>query len=235
MPATLLAIRTDARSRLDEPSARYWSDAELNTWINEACRDIARRAEVIRNIVTSIPVFPGQSNYVMPLDLVRIHRVEFQTTGVQPNIYLLEGRTREEMDQYWGWLQQRQASYPYIFVEWGFVGGAGSNQYQIQLYPVPSQGGTLNVYYYRLPATMSLDSDTADIPEGWQDIVALYCEYVAKRKERDPSWQEARQIYEDQLQHLVEVTRNLYEASQGMITPRGMMPSWLYGSDDYYW
>lgn len=233
MPTSLTTTLADVRSRLDETTASFWQDPELTTWINEACRDIARRAEVLRALPAPIAVSAGTAKYAMPTNIVRIHRVEFTPTG-STNIYLVEPKTREEMDQYWGWLQQSQASYPLVYVEWGIVGGVGNDAHTIQLYPVPSQAGSLQIYSYRLPVPVAVGGDNLDIPEGWQDLVPLYAEYVAKRKLRDVTWQDAKQLYEDSVQHLVEVSRNLYEGSQSIITPRGMMPSWLYSTDYDY-
>lgn len=233
MPTTLTTTLADARSRLDETTARFWQDSELTTWINEACRDIARRCEVLRALPNPIAVTAGTAKYAMPANLIQIHRVEFTPTG-NTNVYLVEPKTREEMDQYWGWLQQTSSNYPLVYVEWGIVGGVGNDAATLQLYPVPSQNGSLQIYSYRLPVAVVAPSDNLDIPEGWQDLVPLYCEYVAKRKLRDASWQDAKQLYEDSLQHMVEVTRNLYaDQSQSMMTPRGMVPTWLYGGEDW--
>jgi len=42
------AIRSLIRKKLGETTAQFWSDAELNTWINDGCRDIAFYTKCLR-------------------------------------------------------------------------------------------------------------------------------------------------------------------------------------------
>ena len=48
MARTLALLRGDVRSRLNEATAAFWSDAELTRWINEGASDVARRTESLR-------------------------------------------------------------------------------------------------------------------------------------------------------------------------------------------
>ena len=47
MAVTLLQARTEVRALLDESSANFWTDDQINSWLNQGCSDIARRAEVL--------------------------------------------------------------------------------------------------------------------------------------------------------------------------------------------
>ena len=47
MTATLGTLLTRTRDRLDESSARHWSDARLRDWIMDGLEDIAREAECL--------------------------------------------------------------------------------------------------------------------------------------------------------------------------------------------
>lgn len=226
MTATLSDLLTDTRARLDETTQRFWLDTQLTTWINEALRDIARRTETILSFNTTVTAIAGTNKYALPSDVIRVHRVEFVPTG-QTLIYPLEPRTYGEMDQVWGIQQSRQQSYPSYFVLWGF-----SPNITMQVWPVPSQGGNFNVYYYRLPVTLANPADIAEIPEGWQDLVPLYVESVAKRKDRDDSWKDAKSVYEDTITHMIDVTRQLHDQSQIFTRMTGAVPSWLYEFDN---
>lgn len=224
MSETLVQLRTDVRSHLDEITARFWSDTELNRWINEACVDMARRTETLQNFNTNMKTYPGQAKYPMPKHIIRIHRLEFVPFN-STNVYTVTASTYQELDQYWGITQQSQMSYPYYYCLWGTPG----INLTIQLYPVPSQAGTLNVFYYRLPITMVNDTDTAEIPSGWDDMVVLYCEYVAKRKDKDPTWQEAKGLYEERLSTMVDITRQWHDQERTIFFGNGAIPEWLYG------
>ena len=225
MPATLTNLLADTRNRLDEQTANFWQDSELTTWINEALRDIARRTETILSFNTTVNVVAGTGKYALPADVIRVHRVEFVPTG-QNQVYPLEPRTYGEMDQVWGIQQNRQQSYPSYFVLWGF-----SPSITMQVWPVPSQAGNFNIFYYRLPVALAAGGDTAEIPEGWQDLVPLYVEAVAKRKDRDPTWKDAKQVYEDSLTYMINVTQQLHDQSQMFTRVTGAVPSWLYEFD----
>lgn len=231
MPSTTTLTTTllDVRSRIDEASGGngFWSDNELTRWINEAQRDIARRVEVLQVFNTTVLAVAGTAKYNLPANVIRVHRVEFVPNG-STQVYPMESRVYDEMDQVWGVNPSTQRSYPSFYVIWGVPGGTAL---QMQVYPVPSSGGNFNIYYYRLPVDVVAGADTLDIPEGWQDMVALYCEYVAKRKLRDQTWQEAKQLYEETLQNLISVTRDYTDNPRNMIYGGRTQPGWLYEFD----
>lgn len=224
---TLSDVRTDIRARLNENTARFWTDAQLNTWINEACRDVARRTETLQDFHTSLLINAGLGKYDLPSDVIRLHRVEFIPLG-SDNTYVVEPSTYQEMDRMWGTNQTSMMSYPYYFVLWGFPPGL-----TIQLYPIPSQAGSLNIYYYRQPKTLTNDTDVVEIPEGWQDLLSLYVEYVAKRKDRDMTWQEAKTLYEEQIQYMMDRTRVWHDQARVMTIGGSALPDWLYGGGDW--
>lgn len=231
MPSTttLTQALADVRSRIDESSSTngYWTDAELTRWINEAQRDIARRVEVLQQFSTTVLAVAGTAKYNLPADVIRVHRVDFVPTG-STQVYPMESRVYDEMDQVWGVNPNTQRSYPSFYVIWGVPGGTGL---QMQVYPVPSSAGNFNLYYYRLPVALVNAGDTLDIPEGWQDLVSLYCEYVAKRKLRDQTWQEAKQLYDESLSNLIAVTRDYTDNPRTIIYGGKAIPSWLYEFD----
>lgn len=230
MPTTLSTIRTDVRNRLDESSARMWSNSELDNWINEACKVISRRTETLLTYNASIIVLPNVQKVKLPDDVVRVHRVEFQPAN-STQTYTVEGRTYQEMDQYWGtWQTMSPGSYPLFYVLWGVAGS--TDGITLQLYPIPSQAGKLNLYYYRLPKTMTSDTDTADIPAGWEDLISLYCEYVAMRKDRDARWADAKQLFEEAVVDMVNVTRQLHDQAQSITVGTQAVPAWLYEFGD---
>lgn len=222
----LLDMRMQVRSAIDEKTSRAWDDYELNNWIYEGARDIGRRSETIQEYSENITVQAGHAKYAMPEDVIRIHRVEFHTSDQQ---YIVQASTYAEMDQYWGSWQSNESSYPSFYVLWGTPGMS----LEMQLYPVPSQTGTLTVFYYRHPKKPVNDSDMVEIPFGWEDAVVLYCEYQAKRRDKDASWTEAKQLYEQALGNLIMVTRQWHDSNQSIIMGNRAIPSWLYEMEDY--
>jgi hypothetical protein len=134
------------------------------------------------------------------------------------------------MDQVWGINQTSQTmSYPYNYVLWGFPPSL-----TIQFYPVPATtGDTFNIFYYRLPTQLVNPSDIAEIPEGWHDLVSLYCEYVARRKDKDETWKDAKQLYDEQLTYMYDMTRQWHDQARALTIGYNAVPEWLYGGLDF--
>lgn len=221
--AQMSDLVADLRSHLDEANARMWSDVELERWLNEGLRDVARRAEVIQDTAT-VNVVSGTQQYALSsgnlANMTRVYRVEWVPNA--NSIYPLEYRDFSNMDSVW-WTQQKTTQgYPYWYTMWGFPPSV-----KLILYPTPSQNGTLNVYYYRTMADVT-GTATVEIPNGWHDLAVLYAEYVALRKDSDARWMEAKQLYEDRLGELIDLTRRWTDQAGAYSTSSGFVPGWLY-------
>lgn len=232
--ATLLELRTKARRRLDELTARFWADADLDDWINEGARDLARRAEVLQTTDT-ITAIAGQQQYALPTDVLRVHRVEWSRQGTfdsTAQITALEYRPFNTMDSVWWSSQMTTTGDPYWYTMWGYP-----PTLNLILYPVPDEtvAQGLKVYYYRSPATATADGDTVEVLGGWDDLIVDYCEYSALRKDADPRWQEAKALFEAKVQNLIETSRHWTDQAGTFTTDRaGVLPAWIW-DDSYGW
>lgn len=226
MAITLATMTTNVRSLLDEPNPQFWQNSELTNWINEACAEIARKVEWKRALAT-VPVTAETQKYTMPTDLYRAYRVEF-TPDSGLNIYTVEFRGYMEMDQIWGINQEWPASYPLYYTMWKVP-----PTLQIILYPVPSQNGQLNVYYYQQITPVANPGDDVDILEGYEDIIEDYACYRALRKDADPRWQEFKSTYEDKLTVMYDNTRTFQDQAGTFTTGQAALPEWLV-SDGLY-
>jgi len=259
MPQTLKDVIRRVRNKLNEPAyptdptslfsisntgQRFYTDTELTDWINDGLRDIARRAEDLITYDQTItvpaytlgsptPVFP------LPLDLIRIHRMEFVPAAQSTYSYPLQPSTAYEMDAVWGTYQTNPASYPMFYVTRGYPGGLGRNQFTFQLYPLPSQAGTINIYYYRLPVRLSdpvVDSSQynilLDMVEGWEDLIVSFTYYQALIKARNPAWKDMKLEYEEKVAQMIDQTRSYHDQAHMMSAVSGVTtPYWLYSPD----
>lgn len=225
--ATLVTLRTDATNRIADSTGKFWSATMLNSWINSALKDVARRAEILESIKTiAVTGGLGTRSYALALDIFRIHRVEFEVTA-GTNVYTLEPRDIHEMDSVWGRNQAQAQAYPSYYTVWGIMGIDA----KIYIYPTASQNGTLNVWCYRLPAVVSADADVCEIPTGWEDLIPLYCEYIALRRDNDPRWQDAKSIYEQELSDCINLTRSHHDQAHWITTSPVNQPAWMNGGD----
>jgi hypothetical protein len=260
MPVSLLDAIYRVRAELDEPAypslpnstanpasspqARFFTDTELTAWLYQGLRDISRRAEdlITKDQTITIPAWTGSGPTAWPLlgDVIRINRVEFVPALQNNQIYRVEPSTQNEMDQIWGTYQQNTSSYPRWYVLLGYPGGSGRNQFLIQLYPVPAQAGTLNVYYYRTPtpltdpvANPNAYQVTLDIVEGWDDLAVEYAVYKGLQKQRNPEWQARKQEYEMAVAQMIDVTRKFHDQQSYISYGTNMLPSWLVGGGEW--
>lgn len=228
--ATLTTLLSRVRSNINETTARFFTDAELTTWLNNGCKDIARRAEVIQHFDTTVSAIAGTNKYALPTDVIRVHRVEFMPTG-QTQIYPLQASTQQELDQVFGTNQAQQGTTPLYYAIWGYPGGVGAAALTMQVYPVPATSGTFNIFYYAVPVDMVGGTDVAQIPAGWEELLVLYCEYNARRKDKQQDWEDAKKIYEEKVQEMVDVTRQWHDQASSVSVGNTMVPSWLYSFD----
>lgn len=231
MAETQATYITRIREALDEDTARFWDEAEIRRWINDAAQEIARRTEILQDIDT-ITAVAGTAEYTLGADALRVHRVEFNYTGESAK-RALEFRPFNAMDNIWWSHQDITRSAPAFYTVWGFTPNL-----KMRVFPVPDSGGTLTVYFYRLPAKLATASTTdasttLDIPNGWEDLVVYYAEYRALRKDRDPRWQEAKGLFEEKVDELLVMTRHYADQAGVMVSASGQswVPAWLYGGD----
>jgi len=227
MTETLATARTNVRDLLDESTAMFWTDAQLNLWLNQGCADIARRAMCLRKF-DQIPVAANTQNFAAPTDMYELYRVEFiPTTGTFT--YPLSFMGYQEADQAWGTYQSFPAAWPEIFTLWNNPGAttiSGDSTLTIRLFPVPAQSGVLNVLYYRQCVFAVADGDQLDTIPGWEDLAEEYCVYKAKRKAKEPDWQDAFQFYEQKLNDMIMVTGTFQDQAGTFSTGQSSWPPW---------
>lgn len=222
--ATLGTIRTLVRDRLDEDSPRRWTNAQLDRWINEGARDVARRTECLHAKSSAIAVTANtQVTSLSTLTtLLKINRVEWKTDG-DSRVIALEYRDYNSMDAVWWDAKETATSTPGYYTLTG-----NPPALSITVYPIPASAGTITVYYWRLPTEATADADTVEVPEGWHDTLADYAEYKALRRDADPRWREAFDIYKDNLAALLTQTRR-YTDGIDVVTPEAPhLASWVW-------
>lgn len=222
MPETLLAARTDLRTRLNEANPAFFTNTQLNSYLNEGCRELARRARCLQEKVT-IPVYGGNQLYQGPTNIIAVHRAEYMPAG-SVNTYPLDIKNYNEMDAIWGSNQNIQQWYPAYLTTWREPPNTN-----LVLYPVPSSAGTLVVFYARVATPAPTDSSNLDCPEGWWDLVILYALYKALFQTLDPRWKEVRDEFNQELMELIDAAQGYTDSTGSVSTPSGIGPLWQFG------
>lgn len=215
-------MRTTLRDRLDEATAAFWADAELNRYLNEGAIQVARRSESLRS-TASINIVAGTADYTAPTNIIRNYRAEYARSSNE--IWPLEPRDLNSMDPLWVPYRTNQ-SRPAVYTMWG-VSGAMT----ISLWPVPNESitGGLKLYYYKLPTAMATDGASLDLPNGWDELPVLYAEYVALRKDKQPNWQEAKGEFEQKMQEMMTLTMRFTDQVSSYMSESAYsgLPAWL--------
>lgn len=196
---TLSSLITLTRDRLAEDNEREWSNDMLKRWLNEGLKDVSRRTETLQDFV-DITATVGLQQYSLPSTIIRVRGVHWNPTSGEPTPMEFQ-EFNNSNSVTWG-SQTTAQSTPQLFTLWGYP-----PLLKMIVYPSPSAAGSFRVYHYRLPAELINDNDVAEIPEGWTDLVVSYCEFMALRRDRDPRWQEAKSLYEQAVEQMLQLTR----------------------------
>jgi hypothetical protein len=132
------------------------------------------------------------------------------------------------MDEIWGILHSLPSAWPQYFT----IRGNSVLGFYLMLYPSPGSQGTVTVYYYRQAVAVTA-SQNIDVQPGWEDVVYDYAVYRARRKDRDPDWQNAKAIYEANLAEMMNRTRDLTDLADVMQTGNVGYPPLYAASGDF--
>lgn len=229
MPTTLVQAILGVRDRLDEVSARAWTDPQLVSWINEGVGDVARRTETIQKSAT-ISAIAGTQKYTAPADMLRAMRATYLASGSNNKI-ALEFVDFNALEQTWLGTGATVQATPYQFTLWGTPPAL-----ELWVYPVPSVAGVIEVFYYSMPVKLASDGSAhgtaLSVPEGYADLVLDYATFSALRRDRDARWKEFRSSYEENLESMRDMTRRWADQAGYVTRSGGRLPNWLTGYGD---
>lgn len=75
--ATLANLRADVRSRVVEPTADFYSNAEIDRWINQGYKRFMASTEWAEKI-RAYPVVANQFEYALDSDCIKVHKMTWQ-------------------------------------------------------------------------------------------------------------------------------------------------------------
>lgn len=193
---------------VDDLNLTYFTPTQVNRFLNNAQREVqklvlnAGQDFYVKCAQTSLVV--NQRDYVLPEDFYKVNRLEVVISGVVPNetVYRLNPISPNQLD-----LLGTQVGTPnvYFFKKNRFV-----------LYPAPDTALTLRMLYSYKVADMVLDTDLPDVPEPYEEMIAVLaamdCLYKDGR-ETGPL-QEKRDLYmkmlkEDAAQRSLDESRTV--------------------------
>lgn len=156
---------TDVISRVrdiaGDRDALQFSDPQVVNWINDGVVECALANDLLQKRASSF-TDEGQSDYLMPTDILKLHTVRYD--GVK-----LKALSLEEVDKYFPesveGTEEGKPSYYYIW--------AGN----LTLKPVPNEVKTLVLDYIFVPPVLSGDNLDVELPlpVGYHGRIVDYC------------------------------------------------------------
>ena len=185
MSLTLGEVRASVREHIDEPSPNYWTDAELNDYIQKAQLRLWRKVYALQKDYWLSPtgfiltLQPGVFRYTtavgnIPTDIFRITAIRTLTSGYQDIDWVPADPNSEAFTE--GLRTDSPVQYPYRVLY------ALRNMGELWVSPSPQINVQAQVDYIQLPTEVELDTDTFLIPDAWLYYVEHQASYMALLK-----------------------------------------------------
>ena len=203
---------TEVRSLINETTASFWADSQLQNWLDQGVSDIASRTGCIEDSDTFLLV-TSQYEYT---DLVTDGAAAVSDiTQVWGCIYI------NPDDEYIGLkriLPRQIADLPHM------KSGPPSYYYhfnnKIGIFPLPASGqngDSVKIYFSKQPAGATLADRIVEIPSEYKNAMYLYAASMAYRKENRHI--EADKFYNMYLAELTALKKELEDVQPEQQTP----------------
>lgn len=160
-------IKALAAYWLDDVSYGYFTEAQLNVFINQAQREVQKillnaGQDYYTKCAVSATVI-NQARYSLPDDFLKIMRLSFITSGSGANAKYqrIHPITRNEQDV--AIYDTTGDPLYYFFYKNTF-----------RLAPIPDRSVTLELQYAYRVTDMSDDANTPDVPEDYHELLAIF-------------------------------------------------------------
>lgn len=180
-PLTLEDIRTRTERLLSQDTTDsandYWTDSEIDDWINDGQAFVAERARcLVRE--TTIVIVARQDEYNMPSDFISIISTKRTGRGATASEDVsAKGMKRSEGADIGATVQDRADG----MIEYEDV---GQTEAFMRVIPMPVKGDTVNVKYAAYPDTLSGDASQCDLPRSFQNLLPMYAAWKCWAKTR---------------------------------------------------
>lgn len=154
----LKELRDMVRASLDEPDEQgFFSNDEINRWLNEAQKDIALKTKHLKDSVYRI-MESNVTTFQLPIDYIEMHKVI--RNGKRLKKIAME--EAEDKAGYYTWKDE------------------------LNVYPPGNGSDKLKLFYFRSPQKMQDDEDDPEVPYAFRDMMIQFACYKAKIKDRHP-------------------------------------------------
>ncbi len=178
MGALLGEIKQIARSKLSEEGVKFFTDAAMTRWVNEAQDAISADCPwIVRTSMQRMTV-PYVECYSLPESVIEIQRTALKTSSGAPyRIQYVEPSVMDQLKQY----QRMTAS----STSYRLTYRAGLEGLYIEFYQPLSVRVKLVCDVMKRPKPLVLDTDQSELPPNLTQTVVTYCLWQAKVKDEE--------------------------------------------------
>lgn len=169
LPDSVAEARSQVRVLLDEPTAGFWTDDEIDSWVVEGTGDVATKTLCVEAKDTTVDVVDNQNFADEPTDCIKIHAIQFFDNAATSYRGMAE-------------------IHPRLFKHLPNSNASGGDpfywfHYRDRIYLDPTPVSTdasdkLHVFFAKY------SSDITDLPDEYQPFVIKYATSMARLKER---------------------------------------------------
>lgn len=206
-----LRYRTALKLGYDTSStATRWTSAELNTWINDGVRYVAKAALCYERDTTYAMV-AQKTKYTMPSDFIRVKGVKVGSKGASLDLDRSPTGMKSSSIADLG----KATGTRLLPTQWE---DAGEKTRILTISPAPGINDSMTVTYFAYPWMLDYDTSTCALPLGYQFCVPDYAASMAWDRTRSsaPYWSN----FIDRLQWLVPTEQKQTEPENPRVTPQ---------------
>lgn len=159
----------DDQDGIQTGTGGYFTNTQVNAWLNRAMREVQKQlieAEdswYLGKAYATTTV--NQAEYALPADFLSSQRLEYviSGSGVNEVVVPVVPMTLNQQDKI-----GKSAGTPigYVILKDSF-----------QLFPAPDTATTIRLYYNKTLTDMTVDADVPDVPEAYQEYIAILAAY----------------------------------------------------------
>lgn len=165
-----------------DSSNSYWTDAEINSMLNDVQLLVAEDLPV--NLTwTTFSTVASTNRYSLPADFLQLKSVEIETSSTQ--IKQLRPLGLDQFSDLSDGNFTMEGEPAWFKMEFGAVTTENATQLpgDIWLYPVPDAVYTTRVRYFQMPTDMDEDADVSELPLSVHMAVCYYSAMLIAMKD----------------------------------------------------
>lgn len=191
----LSQMRLEVRRAIDELTEDFWSDDEIDAWLNEGAKVMVSIATPLQSGY-QFDTDPGIQEYVLPDEVDEIFAVAINYSGLRQlrptlaeRVQWSQSYTGIPAEFYTRYLSLKTQMHDGTGITVDAAGGTNEQKFVLGLHPIPSGENQVTVSYFAKHYTMTQDTDVPQVPVEFHRGIVNYAIHLAK--EKDEAYAEA--------------------------------------------